>query len=77
MVVVSETFEGMPLLEVHRVQNNCLILRASPFSVLMAYSVQKLQVIKKLDLLEPGRPGKKARPSLPPFLKIAYSMQKL
>ena len=49
VVVVSETFEGMPLLKVCREQNHCLVFRLSPFSVLIACSIQKVQVIKKPD----------------------------
>ena len=49
VVVVSETFEGMPLLKVCREQNHGLVFRLSPFSVLITCSMQKLQVIKKPD----------------------------
>ena len=40
------TSEGMPLLKVCRVQNSGLILMQTPFLVLVACSMQKLQVIK-------------------------------
>ena len=47
VVVVSETFEGMPLLKVCREQNHGIVFRLSPFSVLITCSIQKVQVIKK------------------------------